>query len=129
MALLDVVFRMLDKAGAAFVEPRQEDGHGSAAATPTHVRDDYALGELLADQVGSNNVLTFTFSAPVVSFWVAVQGTSGTCKIDHYGGIPSSVKGIPIEAGGSIPIPEPATVVKVYAPVALRVTVWGQRRA
>jgi len=129
MALLDVVFRMLDKAGTAFVEPRAEDGHGSAAVSPSFVRDDYTTGELLNDQVGASAVLTFTFSAPVVSFWVAVQGTTGTCKIDHYGGTPSATRGIPVEAGGMLPIPEPATTVRVYAPTSLRVTVWGQRRA
>lgn len=37
MALLDVVFRVLDKAGASFIEPRREDGHGSAALDPTFV--------------------------------------------------------------------------------------------
>lgn len=37
MALLDVVFRVLDKAGSAFIEPRREDGHGSSAVTPTFV--------------------------------------------------------------------------------------------
>jgi len=37
MALLDVVFRALNKAGDAFVELRREDGHGSSAGTPSHV--------------------------------------------------------------------------------------------
>ena len=35
MAWMDVVFRMLDKAGATFIEPRVEDGHGSDASTPS----------------------------------------------------------------------------------------------
>jgi hypothetical protein len=39
MALLDVVFRMLDKAGDTFIEPRREDGHGATAALPTNVAD------------------------------------------------------------------------------------------
>lgn len=37
MALLDVVFRLLNKAGDGFIEPRREDGHGSAVETPSHV--------------------------------------------------------------------------------------------
>lgn len=37
MALLDVVFRALNKAGDAFIEMRREDGHGSDSSTPTHV--------------------------------------------------------------------------------------------
>lgn len=97
-------------------------------ASPVPVGDDYASGELLEDQVGANNVLVFTFSQPVASFWVAPQGLSGTCKIDHYGGEPSATRGIPVDAGGALPIPEPATVVRVFTPTGLRVTVWGQRR-
>lgn len=37
MAFLDVVFRVLDKAGVSFIEPRREDGHGSNSASPSHV--------------------------------------------------------------------------------------------
>ncbi len=120
------------------IKPRREDGHGSSAENPTHISgtievdvppDDYALGEVLPDQPGAGGVLTFTFSSPVVSFWVAVVGTTGVCKVDHYGGTPSASSGIPVEAGGVLPIPEPATVVKIYAPAGTTVTVWGQRRA
>lgn len=92
------------------------------------VSDDYALGEILDDQVGSGGVLVFNFTEPVVSFWVAVLGVSGTAKVDHYGTIPTANRGIPIEAGGVLPIPEPTSVVRVFAPVGLTVTVWGQRR-
>lgn len=92
------------------------------------VKDDYALGEVLPDQTGANNVLTFTFSEPVVSFWVAVIGDEGLVKVNHYGADPSPTSGIPVQAGGVLPIPEPTTSVKVYAPTGLIVTVWGQRR-
>lgn len=98
-------------------------------ASPVDVSDDYALGEVLPDQTGANNVLTFTFSQPVVSFWVAVVGDAGYVKIDHYGGTPSASSGIPVGAGGVLPIPEPTTSVKVFAPTGLVVTLWGQRRA
>jgi hypothetical protein len=128
MSLLQTVFRALNKAGDSFVEPRTNDGHGSSSADQTFVRDDYDLGELLDDQAGSNGVATFTFSSQVTSFWVAVMGTSGIVKIDHYGGDPSSTRGIPVQAGGVLPIPEPATAVKVYIPTGLTVTVWGQLR-
>lgn len=37
MALRDIVFRVLDKAGVAFIEPRREDGHGSAIGTPSFI--------------------------------------------------------------------------------------------
>lgn len=100
-------------------------------APPYPVQDDYAVGELLEDQATgvSAGVLTFTFSQPVVSFWVAVQGLEGTAKVDHYGGIPSATRGIPVEAGGALPIAEPTQTVRIYTPANLRVTVWGQRRA
>lgn len=39
MALLDVVFRVLDKAGVSFIEPRREDGHGSSDTMPTFTAD------------------------------------------------------------------------------------------
>lgn len=38
MSLLSVVFRMLDKAGTGFVEPRREDGHGSSAENLSHMQ-------------------------------------------------------------------------------------------
>lgn len=38
MSLFNVVFRMLNKAADAFVEPRTEDGHGSAIATPSYAQ-------------------------------------------------------------------------------------------
>jgi hypothetical protein len=38
MALLDVVFRLLNKSGNDFVEPRREDGHGSSTSTPSYVQ-------------------------------------------------------------------------------------------
>lgn len=38
MSLMSVVFRILNKAGTDFIEPRSETGHGSAANKPTHTR-------------------------------------------------------------------------------------------
>lgn len=35
MATKDIVFRMLNKAANAFIEPRREDGHGSAVGSPS----------------------------------------------------------------------------------------------
>lgn len=112
------------------LQSQQKDAltNSELRASPVSVKDDYALGEVLPDQNGSNNVLTFTFSQPVVSFWVAVTGTTGTVKVNHYGQTPSPTNGIPIGAGGVLPIPEPATTVLVYAPTGLTVTIWGQRR-
>jgi hypothetical protein len=128
MSLSSIVFRTLNKAGISFVEPRTDDGHGSESSNPSFVRDDYELGELLDDQTGANGVNTFTFSSQVTSFWVAVVGVEGVVKIDHYGGTPSLTRGIPVEAGGVLPIPEPATVIKIYVPLGLTVTLWGQLR-
>lgn len=93
------------------------------------VADDYLGGQILDDQTGDNTVKTFTFSQPVAGFWVAVVGESGVVKINHYGGNPSPTSGIPVEAGGVLPIPEPATAVKIYIPAGLVVTVWGHTRS
>lgn len=38
MSLMSVVFRILNKAGTDFIEPRSETGHGSAANKPTHTQ-------------------------------------------------------------------------------------------
>lgn len=43
MALLDVVFRVLNKAGDGFIEPRREDGHGSSEGNRTFVSGDKDL--------------------------------------------------------------------------------------
>lgn len=105
---------------------------GTPGATPWPVREDFALGEVLDDQVGdtgvNGGVLEFTFSEPVIGFWVAAMGEYGVVKVDHYGGTPSNTRGIPVEVGGQLPIMEPATTVKVYAPDGVVVTVWGHRR-
>lgn len=105
-----------------------DDGTPVTTSSPQPVNDDYALGEVLDDQSGADSDLEFTFTQPVVSFWVAVMGSSGIAKVDHYGGTPSPTHGIPVVSGTALPIPEPASVVRVYAPVGVVVTVWGQRR-
>lgn len=240
MALLDVVFRLLDKAGTGFLEPRREDGHGSALdklshnhphntlddplyeyvtnwpeqigltdiqlrATPVPVSgsvsvsnlpliqtvqgtvsldeaslialenvtvnveagasvgvnnfpatfplpaeqvgltnsqlrasavptsDDYQTGEILADQIGAGAVLTFTFSAPVQNIWVyainpADLTESGEVRVDPFGGTPSGSFGIPVPFGGGFPIAVTGTVIKVFAPADIRVTLYGNRR-
>lgn len=99
-------------------------------AEPVDTQDDYALGELLNDQIGPG-VLVFTFAQPVVSYWVAVVGNpadTGVVKVDHYGGIPAANRGIPIPVNQTLPIPEPTSVVRVFVPDDWTVTVWGQRR-
>lgn len=60
MALLDVVFRVLNKAATAFIEPRIEDGHGSAVASPSY-------GEIVTGGavVGAANPLAVNVSNPV----------------------------------------------------------------
>jgi hypothetical protein len=117
-----------EETGLTDDELRASDVNVSLDGETVGVRDDYELGELLNDQTGSNAVSTFTFSSQVTSFWVAVVGEEGVVKIDHYGGTPSPTRGIPVEAGGVLPIPEPATVVKIYIPSGLIVTMWGQLR-
>lgn len=114
--------------GASTASKQLPDGHSVAVNNTVTVQDDYAVGELLDDQMGDNTVKTFTFTSQVNSFWIAVTGTTGVVKVDHYGGTPSPTRGIPVEAGGVLPIPEPATVVKAYVPIGLVVTIWGQLR-
>lgn len=62
MALLDVVFRVLDKAGASFIEPRREDGHGSTDLDPTHTADsgetEYLHATFDLTGAGDNTLIT-----------------------------------------------------------------------
>ena len=39
MATFDVVFRVLNKLGTGFIEPRREDGHGSSDLNPSFTAD------------------------------------------------------------------------------------------
>lgn len=97
-------------------------------ASAVAVNDDFSIGELLDDQSGNNTVKTFTFSQPVVGFWIASIGATGLSKLDHYGGTPSPTRGIPLDSGGILVIPEPVTEIKVYIPTGITITVWGQLR-
>lgn len=56
MALLDVVFRLLDKTGTGFIEPRREDGHGSLVTAPSftsqvNLPGDYPLPQAQIDSL------------------------------------------------------------------------------
>lgn len=89
--------------------------------------DIYTGGEVLADQAGAGAVQTFTFSAPVQLVCCLASGVSGTARFDPFGGTPSATQGIPCDFGVPTPVPVQATIVKVYAPAGLTVSVWGMR--
>ncbi len=95
------------------------------------VHDDYATGEVLPDQIGAGAVLTFTFSAAVQLVLVHAYSATATdlARVDPFGGTPSASAGI--RALNDVPtfIPVTATVVKVYAPTGMEVSVSGFRRA
>ena len=61
MSLFQVVQRVLNKAGNAFIEPRREDGHGSTELNPTHVTGDFNTQlpqEQFEELVPQKNALT-----------------------------------------------------------------------
>lgn len=134
MSFLDVVLRQLNAAGDAFIEARREDGHGSSIDQQSHVRDDYAQGEILPDQTAvADGVLTFEFSEPVQNIWAyaVLEGNAealGEVRVDPYGGSPSGTFGIPVSFGSITPIPAIAQTVRVWAQDGVRVTVYGNRR-
>lgn len=99
-------------------------------ASAPAVKDDYASGEVLADQTGAGAVLTFTFTSPVQLVVVHGDGAEGEfCRADAFGGVPSATLGVP--CGDEIPTFLPVTTgsVKVFAPASMVVSVWGYRRA
>lgn len=129
MSLLSVVFRVLDKAGAAFIEPRREDGHGSAANNRSFVRDDYSGGQILADQTAGASALTFTFSSPVNLIYVQIKTGLGTGsgRVNPLGGVATASSGIPCDDGVPMAIPVTSSSVSVFATTGATVSVWGFR--
>lgn len=97
--------------------------NGKPEAQP--VVDTFLSGEVLADQSGSDTVLTYTFSSPVDLVWV--RSDNGTSRADPFGGVPTSTLGIICEDG----IPNPMTIrtdeVQIFAPNGSIVNVWGYR--
>lgn len=80
MALFDVVNRLLNKAGDAFVEPRREDGHGSSAVNPTHVtgsvialdsaEENHLHKTAVVTSAGDTTVLTPSSGKALVIKWI-----------------------------------------------------------
>ena len=100
----------------------------SLAAIST-VKDDYQTGECLADQAGSNGVLTFTFASARNLVVVEALG-SGTqvARCDPFGGTPTVSLGMHCDDGVPTYIPVTTTVVKVFAPSGMSVSVTGFSR-
>lgn len=96
------------------------------------VKDDYQVGEILADQSGVGGVLNFDFSNPVDFIWVTDIGatTTNISRVDPFGGTPSSSLGIPVFNATPTPINvTPArTRIQVYAPSGSTITMYGYRR-
>lgn len=93
------------------------------------VRDAYTGGETLPDQDGADEVLDFTFSAPVQLVYVYGKSASGNlqCRADPFGQVPSAAQGIPCDDRVPVAIPVTASAIKVYAPNGMTVSVWGCR--
>ena len=107
---------------------------GAMGSEQWPVADDFASGEVLADQTGAGAALMFVFSAAVQNVWVYAVNPSdlseaGEVRVDPFGGTPSATLGIPVAFGGGFPIPATTSSVKVYAENGIRVTVYGNRRA
>lgn len=103
---------------------------GRTGMTAVKSSDDFQGGEVLADQTGAAAVLTFTFSAAVQLVVVSGNGiATDFARVDPFGGTPSATLGIP--CGDEVPtfIPVTATVVRVFAPTGMVITVWGFRRS
>lgn len=87
--------------------------------------DTYVNGQALADQIPGGTVVTFTFGAAQQLIWV--KATGGNCRVDPFGGVPSSSVGIPCDDGIPNPLTIQTTTLKVFAPVGVSVAVWGYR--
>lgn len=98
-------------------------------AAPVPVVDRNASGEVLAQQTGAGAVLTFTFASAVDLVVVECEGlATDVARADPFGGTPTATAGIPCRDEAQVYIPVTATVIKVFAPTASTVTVWGVRK-
>ena len=105
--------------GAAFM---------GSQANPMRVADTFSSGEILAEQTGANNVLTFNFTNPVQKIVIISVGEDLICKADPFGGTPTSTQGIPCFHQIPVEISIITNVVRVYTPSSAVVTVWGLTR-
>lgn len=94
-------------------------------SSPEFVSDRIKDGQILADQDGLGDVLTFTFSREMHLIWVRCDGGNG--RADPFGGTPTASLGILCENGVPQPINMTATTVRVYAGLGTTVRVWGYR--
>jgi len=100
-------------------------------ATKVPVKDAYASGEVLADQVGAGAVLTFTFSSAIDFIWVNDIGatTTNISRCDPFGGTPSASLGVAVPNAVPTPIfvTPASTTVKVFAPSGSTISLYGHR--
>lgn len=97
------------------------------------VRDEFASGEILPDQISTGGVLEFNFTFAVQTLWVYAVLTDnldavGEVRVDPFGGTPAINLGIPVSYGAGFPISVITSSVRVSAPSGVRVTIYGNRR-
>lgn len=98
-------------------------------ATAPAVKDDYQSGECLPEQTGDGTVKTFTFSSPVQMVHVEGNGIdTDVARVDPFGGTPSAIQGFRAANEVGVYLPVTCTVVKVFAPTGMIITVQGFRR-
>lgn len=131
----NVLFRIPNKAANAFIEPRREDGHGSASNNRSFVADDYAQDILTVDQPGDDDVLEFDLGVPakLVAVDVDVISAEDTatyiCRVSLDGSDPNASRGWRCRSGQTTYIPMPCSgMVKVYAPSGVTVSVQAGAR-
>jgi len=98
-------------------------------AAKVGVADDFQGGECLPDQTGAGAVLTFTFSAPRNLIVVHAVGASQVARADPFGGTPSATQGFRCPDDAPTYLAVVATVVRVFAPAGMVVSVAGSSRA
>lgn len=92
------------------------------------VADDYQVLEALSDQVGAGAVLTFTFSAAVNLAVVQAVGTSLIARATTATQTPTASLGVRCPDDVPSYMTVTTTVIRVFAPVGMTVSVWGYRR-
>lgn len=113
--------------GASVVTPGAEFPVKNDPASAFHVTVDngsdvYTTLEVLPDQTGAGDVLTFTFTGVPKLIWVMSRGD--VCRAVTTG-TPTATFGVYCDDGVPQPLSVESQTVQVYAPSGAAVTVWG----
>lgn len=139
LALEDTQKQVLEKLNEAIVEgvsqKLQTETGDFVFASGTDsgeqlVADDLSNSQYLEDKIGDGGVLTFSFSQTVQQIWVYMKAEDPTeeARVTTNLQNPSSSLGIVLSDQTPTPITVSTDIVRIFAPVGSRISVYGHFR-